>query len=64
MDDSSNPSCCFCDRVIRPEEDPRGMSVRVGGLFSGKTEQFLYAHSTCFKDRLHPSFDLWWEYED
>ncbi|WP_329273090.1 hypothetical protein [Streptomyces sp. NBC_01451] len=60
---SSDPTCCFCYGIIQSTEDPFAMRIRVG-LLSGDLNQTLYAHSTCFKERLHADLDFWWEYSD
>jgi hypothetical protein len=53
--------CCFCTLRIRLTEDPRAMEVRLFPLDGGKGRQTLYTHSSCLRERLDPSIDLWWE---
>ncbi|MGW4610285.1 hypothetical protein ACWENS_44770, partial [Streptomyces sp. NPDC004532] len=63
---SLNPNaiCCFCYRSIDLDQDGAATELRLGALDSGRggqVRQKAYAHSTCLRERVHPSIDLWWE---
>ncbi|MFD8509358.1 hypothetical protein ACFV2L_42615, partial [Streptomyces sp. NPDC059687] len=55
---------CFCYRSIDLDQDGAATELRLGALDSGRggqVRQKAYAHSTCLRERVHPSIDLWWE---
>ncbi|MEV0568555.1 hypothetical protein [Dactylosporangium sp. NPDC050588] len=53
--------CCFCLKVIRLEEDGYAMRMRLASLSDLHTQQEMYTHSTCLKERLYGDFNVWWE---
>ncbi|KUJ36872.1 hypothetical protein ADL25_31125 [Streptomyces sp. NRRL F-5122] len=59
-----NPICCFCYQAIDLDQDGAATELRLGAVDSGRggeVRQKVYTHSTCLRERVHPSIDLWWE---
>ncbi|MFC5909251.1 hypothetical protein [Streptacidiphilus monticola] len=59
-----DPTCCFCSRVIDLGQDGAATVLRLGPVDpgpGGQVRQRAYAHSSCLRERVHPSIDLWWE---
>jgi hypothetical protein len=47
-------TCCYCTEVL--DEDQVGVSLYDIG--TGKPGQCWFAHETCFRERLHPDYDV------
>lgn len=61
---SQNPTGCFCYEVIDLDQDAAATELRLGAVDlarGGDVRQKAYAHSSCLRERVHQSIDLWWE---
>lgn len=60
-----NPTCCFCYQVVDLDQDGAATELRLGAVDlgrGGQVRQKVYAHSSCLRERVHPSIDFWWEF--
>ncbi|MFD6466991.1 hypothetical protein [Streptomyces goshikiensis] len=59
-------ACCFCDLTVDVEQDASATVVRFDPLDpahdGGVLRQQVHAHSSCLRDRVSASIDLWWEH--
>lgn len=49
-------SCCYCAEILN--EDPDRSGVSLYSMQTGEPGQAWFCHETCFRDRLHPLFNL------
>lgn len=59
-----NPICCFCYLIIDLDQDEGATVLRLGAVDparGGDVRQRVYSHSSCLRERVDPSIDLWWE---
>jgi hypothetical protein len=50
-------SCCYCGRNI-DEETPDRTGVSLYNMETGEPGQSWFAHEFCFRQKLHPDYDI------
>lgn len=50
-------SCCYCARVLT-EDTPDWVGVSLYDKDTGEPGQMWFAHELCFRQKLHPDYDI------